>query len=497
MVINTILIIEKLIDIMTENYNRNMKNGANISKNIYPGGRIPPHSIDAEINVLGSMMLDRIAVTKAQELLQPEAFYNESHQLIFKAAIDIAEKGSTPNLMVVAEELHKTGLLEKAGGSLYLSDISSKVPTAANIDYFAHIVQEKYLKRLMITTASEIIESAYDDTSDALEEVDTAENKIFTIAEKRIHKSYMPISKLAHDAIEAIGKARERKKGVTTGVPTGYNEIDDKLGGFQNSDLIIIAGRPSMGKTAFALSVARNTAKEYNRPIAFFSIEMAAVQLVVRLISAEAKINQQKIRNGQITQPEMDKIVKSMGMLAKAPLIIDDTPSLSVMELRAKARRLMKEHNIQMILVDYLQIMSPPKAESREREISIISRTLKQIAKELNIPVVALAQLNRTVESRSDKRPMLSDLRESGSIEQDADVVMFVNRPEYYGIMTYDDKTPTENTAEIIIGKQRNGPTGVVRLAYLKDFARFENLTLQYEEPPGLRSNDDDQGPDF
>ncbi|HYF02175.1 MAG TPA: replicative DNA helicase, partial [Patescibacteria group bacterium] len=259
---------------------------------------------------------------------------------------------------------------------------------------------------------------------------------------------------------------------------------DDMLGGFQKSDLIIIAARPSMGKTALALSITRNVALEYKIPVAFFSIEMASIQLVIRLLSAESRINAHDIRTGKLSGNSLPQIVQTIGRLAEAPIYIDDSPTLSIMEMRAKCRRLKSEHNIQLVVVDYLQLIHSPKAESREREISMISRSLKQIAKELDIAVIALAQLNRSVESRADKRPMLSDLRESGSIEQDADVVMFVNRPEYYGITTYDDGSPTQGTAELIIGKQRNGPVGDARVAYLKDFARFENLSFQYDEPP-------------
>ena len=293
------------------------------------------------------------------------------------------------------------------------------------------------------------------------------------------------MKQLAHDTFQMITKMSEGgpTSGIT-GIPSGFTKLDELLGGFQKSDFIIIAARPSMGKTAMALSIARNVAVEYKMPVAFFSIEMASSQLMVRLLSAEARVNAQDIRTNRISSQDMQKLVQTIGHLAEAPLFIDDSATLTVMEIRAKCRRMKAEHDIKLVIVDYLQFVSPPKAESREREISIISRSLKQIAKELDIPVIALAQLNRSVESRSDKRPMLSDLRESGSIEQDADVVMFVNRPEQYGISTWDDGSSTENTGELIIAKQRNGPVGDVRLAYLKSYARFENLTFHYDEPP-------------
>lgn len=485
---------------MPDNHNTytKKKNGNNKEFNINSlGGKLPPHSDEAEVAVLGSMMLDRSCISRVSEILTSDSFYKDKHKVIYEAALNIDNDGSTPDVGSLGQDLFDSGLLDKAGGALYLAEINTKVPTAANAEYYAHIVQEKYLKRLLIETAGGIIGRAFDDSTDALEEIDDAESKIFSIAEKRIRKSYTELSALAHDALQTISEQRSRDKNALSGVPSGYTDVDEKTGGFQNSDLIIIAGRPSMGKTALALSLSRNAAKEHNCPIAFFSIEMSAIQLVIRLISAEAKINQQKIRNGDLSQQDMKKIVYHLGRLAEAPIIIDDSPSLSVMDLRAKCRRLKAEHRIKMVVVDYLQLMHPPKAESREREISIISRSLKQIAKELNIPVLAMAQLNRSVESRTDKRPLLSDLRESGSIEQDADVVIFVNRPEQYGILTYDDKTSTENTAEIIIGKQRNGPTGIARLAYVKDYARFENLEFRYEDPPPAAPMDADDEPGF
>ncbi|HOK15019.1 MAG TPA: replicative DNA helicase, partial [Candidatus Kapabacteria bacterium] len=382
------------------------------------------------------------------------------------------------------EHLKSRGVLDEVGGIQYLTEISSLTPTAALIDNHTRIVQEKYLKRRLIEVAGNILKNAYSEATDALEEIDSAEAQIFSIAEKLLHKNYSSMKTLAHQAYEMIVRLSQRSNDGLSGLPTGFIELDQMLGGLQNSDLIIIAARPSMGKTAFALSMVRNIVVGEKMPVAFFSLEMTAIQLVLRLISAEAQINQQKLRTGRISSEENTKIISALGKLADAPLFIDDTAGLPIMELRAKARRLKYEHNIKLLVVDYLQLIHPPKAESREREISIISQSLKNLAKELDIPIIALAQLNRLVENRADKRPMLSDLRESGSIEQDADVVMFINRPEVYKIMKYEDGTPTENTAEIIIGKQRNGPTGIKRLAFVKDFAQFGNLAYQYEEPP-------------
>lgn len=449
------------------------------------GGKVPPHSLEAEIAVLGSMMLDRAAIPKVIEILQPDSFYRESHKLIYEAILGLFERNINPDYTTLPEELRRRGVLESIGGSFYISELTMSTPTAANVEHYARIVQERYLKRSLIQVAGLVMTRAYDETTDALEEVDYAESKVFEIAEQRLSKSFSTMKQLAHDTFQMITKMSEggATSGIT-GIPSGFSKLDELLGGFQKSDFIIIAARPSMGKTAMALSIARNVAVEYKMPVAFFSIEMASNQLMVRLLSAEARVNAQDIRTNRISSTDMQKLVQTIGHLAEAPLFIDDSATLTVMEIRAKCRRMKAEHDIKLVIVDYLQFVSPPKAESREREISIISRSLKQIAKELDIPVIALAQLNRSVESRSDKRPMLSDLRESGSIEQDADVVMFVNRPEQYGISTWDDGSSTENTGELIIAKQRNGPVGDVRLAYLKSYARFENLTFHYDEPP-------------
>jgi replicative DNA helicase len=478
----------------SSNRNRSKESDSQSVFNIL-GSKVPPHSIEAEMSVLGAMMLDDYAITKVSEIIKSESFYIEKHRIIYEAMMAIKIPNAGIDIITLGEKLRTMERLEFIGGTYYLIELMSTTPTAANIEYHAQIVQERYLKRLMIQTAGNIIYNCYEDSSDAFEEIDRAESEIFKIAEEKINKSYVPLNDLAHQAFEMIEQLKERDQPGLSGVPSGYTELDAKTGGFQKSDLIILAGRPSMGKTALALSIARNAAKEYKIPVAFFSIEMSAIQLVIRLISAEAKIDQQKIRTGRINNKDTQKIIKTLGRLSKAPMIIDDSPILSLMELRAKCRRMRVEYGIELVIVDYLQLMHPPKAESREREISILSRSLKQLAKELNIPIIALAQLNRSVESRTDKRPLLSDLRESGSIEQDADVVLFVNRPEQYGIMTYDDKSSTEGTAEIIVGKQRNGPTGIAKLAYVKDYARFENLA--YDIPPEIMERGEDNDPGF
>lgn len=439
-------------------------------------GHIPPHSTDAEVAVLGAMLVDKDAVSKVVEVLDPDCFYHDKHQTIFTAMIAMFERGVQIDLVTLNNELSRNGTLERVGGMYTLTDISARTVTAANVEHHARIVLERYLKRQLIKVAGEIITDCYDETSDALDEVDRAEQRIFDVAEKRLKRSYSGMKKLTKEAIERIFALASGDGNGVTGVPTGFTALDEKLSGLQPSDLVIVAARPSMGKTAFALSIAREAARE-GHAVGFFSLEMSAQQLVLRLISADAEVNLQALRSGRLSQKEMHDIVARIDKLMNAPIYIDDSAALSPVEFRAKCRRMKMEHKIELIIVDYLQLMHAPKAESREREISVISHTLKQVAKELNIPIVALSQLNRTLEQRADKRPMLSDLRESGSIEQDADVVMFVHRPEYYKIETFEDGRSTENIAEIIVGKQRNGPVGDVRLHYNKELARFHNLS--------------------
>ncbi len=456
-------------------------------------GRVPPNAVEAEKALLGGLMLDRQAIAKAMEVVNEDSFYNEKHRIIFSTIIEMFDKAITVDIVTLSDELRVRKELDRIGGPAYLAELNNTVPTAANVEFHARIVQERYLKRYLIKTLGELETQVYDDSIDAFECIDLAEAAVFKIGEKRVSNSFASMKQMAKEAYDVISHLRERDKNSLPGVPSGIDMLDRMLGGFQNSDLIILAGRPSMGKTAFALSVVRNMAVDYKKPVAFFSIEMANIQLVMRLLSSESGIDQSKIRNGYINEEQNQKIIAGLGKLADAPLFIDDSPMVTITELKAKCRRLKAEHNISMVVVDYLQLVHAPKSESREREISIISSSLKQIAKELNIPVMALAQLNRSVESRNDKKPMLSDLRESGSIEQDADVVMFVNRPERYGQLTYEDGTPTENTGEIIIAKHRNGEVGTVRTAFIKEYARFANLALEYEERfiPQDQQNDD------
>jgi replicative DNA helicase len=443
---------------------------------LIPADVKPPSAPEIEAAVLGGMMIEKEAVPKAIELLRPNSFYLKQHQLIFDAMSHLFESGEPIDTVTLYEELSKREQIEQVGGAVYLSKLSQNISSAANIEYHAKIILEKEILRGLISSAHKIASSAYQGTEDAFDLLDDAERQIFAITEAHLKKSYMGMDQAVRDALEYI-EAIHSNLTAKFSVPSGFYELDKMLGGFQKSDLIIIAARPSMGKTAFALSLARNAGIDHKIPVGIFSLEMATMQIVIRMLCAEGRLNAHLVRTGKLPHEEGVKLSKNAHKLIEAPIFIDDSPAQTVLEIRAKARRLKSEHDIGMIIIDYLQLMQgPSNAESREREISHISRSLKSLAKELNIPVIALSQLNRAVEARTDKRPQLSDLRESGSIEQDADVVIFLNRPEYYGIMKDENGDSNEGVAEIIVGKQRNGPTGNVRLAFIKDYARFENL---------------------
>jgi replicative DNA helicase len=445
-------------------------------------GRVPPQAVDVETQVLGAALIDKEAVPKLMEILQPDSFYKTAHQKIFKGIITLFERNEPVDTVTLTEELRRSGTLDEIGGPLYLTDLTIKVTSAANVEYHAHIILEKALMRHLITATSEITSRAYSETEDAIDLLDEAETKIFQISEHRLKRSSISIKKALMDTMEILEKIHGKHGGVT-GVPSGFVDLDKETGGFQNSDLIIIAGRPSQGKTALALTIARNAALHPAKPtpVAIFSIEMAEHQLATRMLSSEAKINAHALRTGRLPEEQWSRLSKVAGRLAEAKIYIDDSPSLSILEIRAKTRRMKAEYDVGMVIVDYMQLIHTPKSlESREREISMISRSLKALAKELNIPVIALSQLNRGLETRSgDKRPVLADLRESGAIEQDADVVLFVHRPEMFKIESLRDDDgntiSTEGLAEIIIGKQRNGPTGIVRLTFRKEYAGFEN----------------------
>lgn len=458
----------------TQRSNKELKSHGDIS-GLVPAGLKPPAVPEIEMAVLGAMMIEKEAVPKAMELLTQESFYLPAHSVIYGAMVSLFNSQVPIDTVTLYEELKKNGKLEESGGAVYLSKLSQNITSAANIEYHAKIVVEKQILRSLISTSHEIAKTAYDGVDDAFDLLDHAERKIFEITEEHLRQSYQGMDRAVRDALEYI-EALHSKTNQRFAVPTGFYELDNMLGGFQKSDLIIIAARPSVGKTAFALSLARNAAVDHKVPVAIFSLEMATIQLVIRLLCAEGKLNAHLVRTGKLPHDEGIKLSKNAHKLIEAPLYIDDTPAQTILEIRAKARRLKTEKNIGMIVIDYLQLMQgPANSESREREISHISRSLKALAKELNIPIIALAQLNRSVETRTDKMPQLSDLRESGSIEQDADVVIFLSRPEAHGIKIDKDGNSMEGVAEVIVGKQRNGPTGEVRLRFIKDYARFEN----------------------
>ncbi|HEX9614045.1 MAG TPA: replicative DNA helicase [Bacteroidota bacterium] len=440
-------------------------------------GRVPPQAIDIEMSVLGAMLIEKEAVAKAIEILDESAFYKPAHQFIFAAMLSLFERSEPIDLITLVEELRRRGQLEKIGDVSYLTEVTMRVTNSSEVDIHARILIEKSMLRKLIISGSDIIQRAYADSEDVLGLVDSAEQKIFDVSEKAMKRSFITMNVAVHKTMELLESIHGKHGGVT-GVPTGFPELDNLTGGLQTSDLIIIAGRPSQGKTAFALSLAKNAAIHRARPVSvgFFSLEMSTQQLVMRLMCAETKVDAHALRTGRLPEDDWKRLTQGIGRLYQAKMFIDDTAALGVLEVRAKARRLKAEHNIGLIVVDYLQLMQGPRsAQSREQEISAISRSLKALAKELEIPVIALSQLNRAVESRGDKRPVLADLRESGAIEQDADVVMFVHRPEVYNLPEFEDHTPTQGIGEIIVGKQRNGPIGNIKLSFVKRYASFEN----------------------
>jgi replicative DNA helicase len=453
-------------------------------------GRVPPHATDVEQSVLGALLLERDAIPKAVEILTEQSFYSTKHRRIFAAVTVLFEKSSPVDLITLTEELRRREQLEEIGGAYYLTELTTQVASAANVEYHARIIAEKYLLREMIETMTTLVGEAYDPSSDAFELLDKAEADIFQISDTQMRRPAVSMSDVIKTTLQQL-EAIHGKEGGITGVPSGFSRLDEYTSGWQRSDLIIVAARPSMGKTAFSLTCARNAALHPQNPtgVAIFSLEMGAEQLAQRLLTSEARIDAQAARTGRMKDHDWQKLARAAGRLSAAPIFIDDTPGLSVLELRAKCRRLKAEHDIGLIIVDYMQLMQGTpnsRQANREQEIAHISRSLKSLAKELNVPVVALSQLSRAVESRGgDKRPQLSDLRESGSIEQDADVVCFIYRAERYGITVDESGNSTEGLADVIIGKQRNGPIGSVQLAFVNQYARFENLTTYYQAPGG------------
>ncbi|HEY66403.1 MAG TPA: replicative DNA helicase [Caldilineae bacterium] len=439
--------------------------------------RLVPANIEAEEAVLGSILIDPDAIIKIAPSLYPEDFYLEKHRWIYQAALDLHERRQPVDFVTLCDELERRGQLHEVGGPAYITELVNVVPTAIHVEHYAQIVERTATLRRLISAAGQIAQLAYEDTGEIEEIVDRAEEIIFSISERRLRRDLVPIRQVLNEVVQRIDYLASHQ-GELMGVPTGFRLLDKLLGGFQKSDLIILAARPSVGKTSLALNIAVNAAKRYGQRVAFFSLEMSNEQLVQRLLSVETGIDQQRLRLGQIQEEEWPLLMEAAGVLSNTMLFIDDTPALSALELRTKARRVHAEYGLDLIIVDYLQLMrGDSRAENRVQEISYISRSLKGLARELNVPVLALSQLSRAVETRTDKRPMLSDLRESGSIEQDADIVMFIYREDMY-----DEMTERKNIADIIVAKHRNGPTGVVPLYFRKELTQFLDLELYREE---------------
>lgn len=468
----------KEIDDKRKDTRTGLKKMSALNQQIFEIGKLPPQAVDLEEAVLGAMMLEKDALTNVIDILQPKSFYKESHGRIFSAIQTLFNNSEPVDILTVTNQLKKTGELDISGGAYYITSLTNRVASAANAEFHARIISQKYIQRELIRISTETIKNAYEDTTDVFDLLDAAESSLYSVVETNIRKNYDKMSTLIGQAIKQIEIARSQKTGVT-GVESGFTELDRITSGWQKSDLIIIAARPAMGKTAFVLSLGRNAAVDFAKPIAVFSLEMSSIQLVSRLISSESDLSAEKLRKGQLEDHEFEQLNAKIGKLAEAPIFIDDTPALSIFELRAKARRLHQQHGIQMIVVDYLQLMTAggDNRGNREQEISSISRSLKSIAKELNIPVIALSQLSRAVETRGgDKKPQLSDLRESGAIEQDADMVLFIHRPEYYGLEADEAGNSTQGKAEIIIAKHRNGKVGSVALKFIDRLAKFTDL---------------------
>jgi replicative DNA helicase len=440
-------------------------------------GKVPPQAVDMEEAVLGAIMIDKEAAITILDILKAESFYKDTHQKIFRAIADLSAREFAVDLYTVTEELRATNELESVGGPVYLTQLTSKVASAAHVEYHARIVSQKYIQRELIRVATEIQNRSFDDTYDITELLDYSEDSIFQIAEGNIKREVAPIHEVIKEAIREIEEAGKREDALV-GIPSGFTKLDRLTSGWQKSELTIIAARPSMGKTAFALSMARNMAIDHGKKVAIFSCEMSSVQLVNRLIVAETDIPGGKIKNGRLNEEEWKQLDSRIKRLVQAPIFIDDTPAITITELRAKCRRLMAQHKLDLVIIDYLQLMTGPQnSGSREQEVSNISRSLKSIAKELSVPVIALSQLNRSAELRGgSKRPQLSDLRESGAIEQDADMVVFIHRQDKFGILEFEDGSSTKGIAEIILAKNRNGPVDDVRLRFREEKAFFVDI---------------------
>jgi replicative DNA helicase len=439
-----------------------------------PNPKVPPQSLEAEQSVLGAILLENEALIKAIEFLQVDDFYREDHRQIYGAMIGLYEKNIPVDQITLSEHLTRKNNLAEVGGLSYIAELAEKIPTAANIEYYAKIVRQKAILRNLIVSATGIVAKATAGEEEIEDILDFSEKTIFQISDNQIKASYYPLRSILKATFKNIEDLYEKKQ-LITGVATGFTDLDELTSGFQPSDLIIIAGRPSMGKTAFCLNVAQHAATVNQVSTVIFSLEMSKEQLALRMLCSEARVDNHKLRSGHIAENEWGKLTMAAGRLAEASLFIDDTPGMSVFEMRAKARRLKSEHGLGMIIIDYMQLMSGSRSDSREQEISEISRSLKALAKELSVPVLALSQLNRRLEDRTDKKPQMSDLRESGAIEQDADVILFIYRDEVY----HRDSEEAKGKAEVIIGKQRNGPIGDVPLTFINEYTRFENRSYR------------------
>lgn len=438
---------------------------------------MPPQNIEAEQSVLGAILLDNDALNKTLEILSLEDFYREAHRKIFRRMCDLSEKNEAIDLITMTELLKKNNEIESIGGVSYMASLVNVVPTSSNIRYHSRIVREKAAMRNLINAATEIISQVYESKQDVDEILDTSESMIFEISEKRVKPSFVTIKEIVKDSFEMIEKLYEKKE-LITGLPTGFIDLDEKTSGLQKGDLIVVAGRPSMGKTALCLNIAEHVGIEMKEPVAIFSLEMSKEQLVLRMLCSEAEVDSHKLRSGYLGESDWPRLVNAAGSLTEASIFIDDSPVITALEMRAKARRLKAEHGLSLVIVDYLQLMrGRGRFERREQEISEISRSLKALAKEIAVPVMALSQLSRAVEQRQDRRPQLSDLRESGAIEQDADVILLLYRDEIYN----PDKEDSKGKIEINVGKQRNGPTGIINLTFLSQYTKFKDYSQRQE----------------
>ena len=463
------------------------------TQNYFEYGKVPPHAQELEEAVLGALLLDQKVQSEIIDFLHPEMFYTDAHQRIYRVIKEIFATTDPIDMLTVTNALKKAGELEMVGGAYYIAQLTRRVGSAANVEYHARIILQKYIQRKLIEISAEISTEAFEDSADVFDLLDKAEQKLFSVSENNLRREHSDMRSLVTDALENIEKA-SKQDGSYQGVPSGFAEVDRITAGWQRSDLVVLAARPGMGKTAFVLSMARNIAVDYKRPVAVFSLEMTGVQLVTRLIASETQLSAEKLKKGDLRGDEWQQLHTRLQNLVDAPLYIDDTPALTIFELRAKARRMKQQYDIQLIIIDYIQLMqgSNDKGGNREQEISTISRSMKSLAKELNVPIIALSQLNRSVETRGGlKKPLLSDLRESGAIEQDADMVMFIYRPEYYKLETFEDGTNAGGMAELIIAKHRNGALADIKLRFIAQFAQFADYdSFDPDNMRGMKPND-------